>query len=111
MRGPLTGLRAWMLQRLTAAYMIAYIVFLLAHFAADAPHSYEIWRAWVMRPEVSIATFVFFTALLLHAWVGIRDVVMDYLQPMIVRVLVLAISGFGLLAMEAWVTRILLTSS
>jgi len=110
MRGTLTGLRAWLLQRLTAVYMIAFIVYLLAHFVTHAPHSYALWRAWLMRPEMSVATFVFFTALLLHAWVGVRDVVMDYLHPTILRVLVLAITGFGLLAMEAWVTRILLIS-
>ena len=110
MRGTLTGLRAWLLQRLTAAYMIAFIVFLLVHFATDAPHSYEFWHAWVMRPEVSIATFVFFTSLLLHAWVGIRDVVMDYVHPLIVRMSVLTMAGFGLLAMEAWIARILLAS-
>lgn len=108
--GTLAGLRAWLLQRLTAVYMIAFVIFLLAHFAIDAPESYDLWRAWMMRPEVSIATFVFFTALLLHAWVGIRDVVLDYLQPMIVRVPVMAIVGFSLLAMEAWIVRILLVS-
>lgn len=106
--GTLAGLRAWLLQRLTAAYMIAFVIFVLAHFAIDAPKSYEAWRAWMTRLEVSVATFIFFTALLLHAWVGIRDVVLDYLQPMIVRVPVLAVAGFGLLAMEAWITRILL---
>ena len=108
MRGTLTGLRAWLLQRQTDVYMIASIVFLLLHFTTAAPHSYEFWRAWVMRPEVTIATFVFFTALLLHAWVGIRDVVMDYLHPLIVRMSVLTVAGFGLLAMEAWIARILL---
>lgn len=110
MRGTLTGLRAWVLQRLTAVYMIAFIIYLLAHIATNTPHSYALWRVWLLRPEMSLATFVFLTALLLHAWVGVRDVVMDYLHPMILRVLVLAITGFGLLAMEAWVARILLIS-
>ncbi len=110
MRGTPSGLRAWLLQRLTAVYMIAFVIFLLAHFATDASKSYELWRSWMMHPEASIATFLFFTALLLHAWVGIRDVVLDYLQPMIVRLPVLAMAGFSLLAMEAWVARILLLS-
>ena len=108
MNRTLTGFRAWLLQRLTAVYMILFIGFVLAHFATDAPKYYELWIAWVRRPEVSIATFVFFTALLLHAWVGIRDVVLDYLHPIIIRVPVLTIAGFGLLAMEAWIARILL---
>ncbi len=108
--GTLAGLRAWLLQRLTAVYMAAFVVFLLGHFAADAPKSYDLWREWMMGPKVSIGTLVFFTALLLHAWIGIRDVVLDYLQPMIVRVPAVAIVGFGLMAMEAWIIRILLAS-
>ncbi|HSE00283.1 MAG TPA: succinate dehydrogenase, hydrophobic membrane anchor protein [Burkholderiales bacterium] len=103
-------MRAWLLQRLTAVYMAAFSAFLFLHFATDPPVSFESWRDWVMRPEVSIATFVFFTALLLHAWVGIRDVVLDYLHPMMVRVPVLATVGFGLVALEAWTARILLIS-
>ena len=108
MRGAFSGLRAWLLQRLTAVYMAAFSAFLSLHFATDPPVSFESWRAWVMRPEVSIATFVFFTALLLHAWVGVRDVVLDYLHPMMVRVPVLAVAGIGIVAMEAWVMRILI---
>lgn len=108
MKGTFTGLRAWLLQRLTAAYMIAFLVFFFGNFASGALRSYELWRAWVMRPEISIATIVFFTVLLLHAWVGVRDIVMDYLHSLMLRVAVLAIAGFGFLAMEAWVAGILL---
>lgn len=110
MKGTLTGMRAWLLQRMTAVYMIAYVVFMLAWFATDSAQTYESWRGWVLRTDVSIATFLFFTALLLHAWIGIRDVVLDYLQPIVVRVPVLAITGFGLVAMEAWIARTLLAS-
>jgi len=107
MKRTLTGLRAWLVQRVTAVYMIVFVLYLLFHFATEAPDSYETWRAWLLRPDVSRATFVFFTALLLHAWVGIRDVVIDYLQPTAVRLSVLAIAGFSLLAMEAWVVGLL----
>ena len=106
----LTGLRAWLLQRLTAVYMVAFVIFLFGNFASGALRSYDLWRAWVMRPEISIATFVFFTALLLHAWVGIRDVTMDYVHPLILRMPALTVAALGLLAMEAWIARILLGS-
>lgn len=104
----MSGVRAWLLQRLSAVYMIAFVVFVTAHFAADPPRSYETWRAWVMHPGMNAATLVFFIALLLHAWVGIRDVVMDYLHPASARIPVLALVGFGLLAMGIRVARILL---
>jgi len=61
-----------------------------------------------MSAGVSIASFVFFAALLTHAWVGLRDVIMDYVHPVAVRVFVLALLVCGLLASAAWVARILL---
>lgn len=108
-RKAVTGLRAWLVQRLTAVYIFLFIVFLLFHFLLDPPHSYQAWRAWVGNPVVSILAAVFFVALLLHAWVGVRDVIMDYVHPLGVRVSLLALLGSGLLAAGAWVLRILLT--
>ena len=56
---------------------------------------------------VSIATATFFAALLAHAGVGLRDVIMDYVHPVVLRVCVLALLGLGLLATAIWVARIL----
>ena len=107
MRRMFTGLRAWLLQRLSAVYMLLFIGFFLIHFVVDPPHSYPAWHAWMMSTGVSIATAVFFAALLTHAWVGLRDVILDYVHPAALRVCVLALLGFGLTATGIWVIRIL----
>lgn len=107
MREALTGLRAWLVQRVSAVYMLFFIVFLLAHFALDPPHSYPAWRQWMLSPSVSIAASVFWAALLVHAWIGVRDVTLDYVRPVALRVLVLALLGLGLIGAGAWVLRIL----
>jgi succinate dehydrogenase / fumarate reductase membrane anchor subunit len=87
--------------------MLLFIVFILAHFTVDPPHSYAAWHGWVMSSSVSVATAVFFAALLTHAWVGVRDVIMDYIHPVAFRVWVFALVGIGLTAMGIWVMRIL----
>jgi succinate dehydrogenase / fumarate reductase membrane anchor subunit len=110
MRRAASGLSAWLVQRLTAVYMGAFVVVVVLHLASGAPHSYESWRAWAGGPAFAVGAFVFFTALLAHAWVGVRDVVLDYVKPIGVRIAVLAAVAFGLLALEAWVVRILLVS-
>lgn len=109
MRKTVTGLRAWLVQRVTAIYMLLFVVAILVHFAVDPPHSYVVWRGWVTGPIVSICVMVFFAALFAHAWVGLRDVIMDYVHPLAVRVCLLVLLGFGLAPMVAWVMRILLT--
>lgn len=108
MRKAVAGLRAWMLQRVTAVFMLVFIAFLLLHFLFDRPHSYPAWRDWMLSPAVSIASAVFFAALIAHAWVGLRDVVLDYVHPVARRVFVLALLGFGLAGIGLWVIRILL---
>ena len=107
MRRNFTGLRAWLVQRITAVYMLLFIVFFLAHFVVDPPHSYHAWHGWMMSSSVSIVTAVFFAALLAHAWVGLRDVILDYVHAMVFRVGLLVLLGFGLTAMGVWVMRIL----
>jgi len=107
MRKNFTGLLAWLVQRITAVYMLLFIVFLLAHFLVDPPHSYPAWHGWMMGSSVSIATVVFFAALLAHAWVGVRDVILDYVHAMVFRVGLLVLLGFGLTALGVWVMRIL----
>ena len=107
MRETFTGLRAWLVQRASAVYMLLFIVFILAHFIVDPPRSYAAWHGWIMSSSVSMATAVFFAALLAHAWVGVRDVIMDYIHPVAFRALALALLGIGLTAMGVWVMRIL----
>jgi succinate dehydrogenase / fumarate reductase membrane anchor subunit len=104
----ITGLRAWLVQRISAVYMLLFIVYLLAHFVIDPPRSHLAWRGWLLSNGVSIASTVFFAALLMHAWIGLRDVTLDYVRPTPVRLFVLTLLGSGLLAMAAWVVRILL---
>ncbi len=109
MRRAVTGLNAWLVQRISAVYMLLFIVFFLGHFLFDPPYSYLAWRGWMMSPGVSIAAVIFFAALLLHAWVGVRDVLMDYVHPLALRVSALSLLGIGLVAIAVWVVRILLT--
>ena len=108
MRKSVTGLRAWLVQRVSAVCMLLFIVFVLFHFLFDPPRSYLAWHGWIMSPVVSVAVFLFFAALSMHVWVGIRDVVMDYMRSVALRVATLALLGFSLLTIAAWVVRILL---
>ena len=107
-RSRFSGLRAWWVQRLSAVYMLIFVVSLLVWLAVHPPQSADSWRHWVARPVVTLAFLVFFTALLAHTWVGLRDVLLDYARPAGVRNLLLAFVALGLLAMALWVLTIVL---
>jgi succinate dehydrogenase / fumarate reductase membrane anchor subunit len=88
--------------------MLLFIVFFLSHSIVDQPHSYPASRAWIMSSGVNIATVVFFVALLAHAWVGVRDVIMDYVHSVGLRIGLLTLLAFGLMATGVWVAKILM---
>ena len=106
MKGPFTGMRAWLVQRVSAVYLFLFVVFALAEFA-DAPSqwSYAAWRDWVLAPWVSVAVLLFFTALLLHAWVGLRDVILDYVHPTATRIVLLGSFAIAEIAVGASVLQ------
>ncbi|RXZ45531.1 succinate dehydrogenase, hydrophobic membrane anchor protein [Crenobacter cavernae] len=78
------GLRDWVMQRVTAVIMALY-TFALALFLLTVPASYEAWQAFFGQTWVQVLTQTTLLALFLHVWVGIRDVWMDYVQPVGVR--------------------------
>lgn len=106
---PISGLGAWLIQRFTAIYLLFFFLFLLVYFAFYPPASYEAWRDSISGTVLSITTVVFFVALLIHAWIGLRDVIMDYVKPLPLRMTVLALIALGLISMAVWITQVLFT--
>jgi len=101
------GLRAWLLQRITAAYLLLFIVYLFIHFIRTPLSDYAVWHAWLANPLVNLATGLFVFSVLIHAWVGIRDVIIDYVTHAGLRVtlfagVILMLAGCGL-----WSLRVL----
>jgi succinate dehydrogenase / fumarate reductase membrane anchor subunit len=92
------GMRDWLSQRVTAGLMAIFtIVVLLQVIASRGPMGYDRW-AGIFAPQwMKVLTFSVIMALLWHAWVGIRDVLMDYVKPVWLR---LALQIFAI----AWLT-------
>jgi len=107
----MSGLKAWLLQRISAVYLAGFLIYFLAILLTSAPQSYADWHDWMSSTVMSLATTLFFIALLSHAWVGMRDVLIDYLHPFILRLSMLILLAVGLLVMAMWVVRILLTGA
>lgn len=73
------GLKDWLAQRVTAVVMAAYTVILLALFLTGNNFGYEGWAGMFARQWFKIATFVTLLSLFYHAWVGMREIFMDYI--------------------------------
>lgn len=107
MNRPIQGLRAWVLQRITAVYLALFALYALVWIWSDPPTDFEAWRAWVAQPVVSASLALSFVMVLAHAWVGVRDVVLDYVKNLRLRVTLLALVAVGLIYLGIWFGGIL----
>lgn len=102
------GFRAWLLQRLTAVYMLAFLIAFLLIVTMNYPLDYNAWRGMMSNSVMAVMTAIFFLAIIFHCWVGIRDVLIDYVHEFRLRFSALAVVAFALLAMALWMLRSLL---
>jgi succinate dehydrogenase / fumarate reductase membrane anchor subunit len=106
----LGGFQPWLIQRLTAIYLAAYcLIFLPIFLLRD--WEFSTWHQFMGTPWMLCANLLFFVSWLLHAWVGIRDVVVDYVQPLLLRVMILSSVVATLLYFGFWALSILLKAS
>lgn len=106
-----SGLRAWLLQRLSAVYMAIFLLYFFIVLAMGSVNHYAAWRDWLLQPVMSVAVMIFFAALLLHAWVGMRDILIDYIKPVMIRLSLMSLVVIMLVAMGFWVLRIMLVAA
>ena len=78
------GLRDWMAQRATAILMAIYTAVILVLFLTGTRFTYESWVAVFAMPWFKFLSFAVIVALLYHAWVGMRDIWMDYVTHSVV---------------------------
>ena len=101
------GLRDWLAQRITAAIMALYTVVMLFVFLNNPPSTYGAWKTLFAQGWMRVATLLFAASLAWHAWVGVRDILMDYVKPdgtrLTLQVLVLLLIAIYL----GWTVQIL----
>jgi succinate dehydrogenase / fumarate reductase membrane anchor subunit len=103
------GLRDWLGQRITAIALVLYTLYLAFAVLAAPTLTYEGWYRLFLSPFMRVATLLAMLALIYHAWVGLRDVLMDYIPKTWMR-LSLQIITLALLAGYACWTVIILWS-
>jgi succinate dehydrogenase / fumarate reductase, membrane anchor subunit len=101
------GLRDWLAQRVTATIMAIYTIILLVWFFSAGNFSYDGWAAIFSIQWMKLATFVTLLSLFYHAWVGVRDIWMDYVKPVGVRLVLQVLTIVWLVACAGYAAQIL----
>ena len=101
------GTRDWLAQRVTAAVMAVYVVVVVAMVASRAPFTYEAWKALFAHGGMRVATLLFALSLAWHAWVGVRDILMDYVKHDGLRLALQVLTVLLLAGYVGWTIQIL----
>jgi succinate dehydrogenase / fumarate reductase membrane anchor subunit len=102
-----SGLGEWLLQRVSAIYLGLFLIFLIVRFAFWPISDFDAWRSWFTLSWVRILWLFAFVSLLLHAWIGMRSVFLDYIKSFQLRLVLTLVFASGLLVSAIWVIDIL----
>ena len=102
------GLRDWLAQRVTAALMALFTLLVLAQIIfSKGTMGYDKWAGIFSSQWMKVLTFTVIIALLYHAWVGMRDIWMDYIKPVGVRLALQVFTMVWLVACAGWGIQVL----
>jgi succinate dehydrogenase / fumarate reductase membrane anchor subunit len=120
------GLRDWLSQRITAALMALFTLALVVQVllpsylrdrdgerVKDATGNfvqiggYDKWAGIFSTQWMKVLTFVVIVALLYHVWVGMRDVLMDYVKAVGARLALQVFTIVWLVGCAGWAIQVL----
>jgi len=106
------GTTDFIVQRITAIIMAVYTLVLIVGLLVMPSFTYENWKAlftfhvFALPVGQLLATLAFF-ALAWHAWIGVRDIWMDYVKPVGVRLLLQVLTILWLVGSVVYFAQIL----
>lgn len=101
------GLRDWLAQRVTAAVMAVYAVVVVTHLLLQPSFGYDTWAELFSGNVMRTFSLLFLLSMFYHAWIGVRDIVMDYVKPASIRLLIHVLVILALVLYTIWSVQIL----
>jgi len=101
------GTRDWLAQRVTAVIMVIYTAALVLAFLTGQNFTYEGWAGVFAQQWFKLLSAVTLIGLFYHAWVGMRDVWMDYVKSVGLRLTLQMATIAWLIGCAVWSIQII----
>jgi succinate dehydrogenase / fumarate reductase, membrane anchor subunit len=102
------GTRDWLAQRVTAVLMALFTLVVLAQVLFTRGEiGYDKWAGIFASQPMKMLTFATIVGLIYHVWVGMRDVLMDYVKPVGMRLVLQILVIVWLLGCAGWAIQVL----
>ena len=109
-----SGLRAWIIQRVSAVILGAFFLFILIYIFCHPGIDYATWKNLFSLTWVRIFTFLALLSMVAHAWIGIWTISTDYItsrmhgsKAVVVRIFFQAIFALLLVIYLVWGVQII----
>ena len=101
------GFADWLVQRVTGGLMALFTLVLGAQLLFGGPLGYNRWAGIFASQWMKVLTFVVIVSLAWHAWIGMRDIWMDYVKPAGIRLVLHVFTIVWLLSCLGWAVQVL----
>jgi succinate dehydrogenase / fumarate reductase membrane anchor subunit len=101
------GLRDWLVQRVSGALIVLFTIALLVQVLMPGEMDYIRWSGIFAQQWMKVITFTLIVALTWHAWIGVRDIWMDYVKPVGIRLTLHVFTIVWLVGCAGWATQVL----
>jgi len=101
------GLREWLIQRITAVLMALYSITLGGYLLMQPGLDYAAWTQLFSGQLMRTLTLMFLLSVYYHAWIGVRNIVMDYIKIDGIRLVIEVLTILALLLYVIWSVQIL----
>ncbi|MCE1763650.1 succinate dehydrogenase membrane anchor subunit, partial [Enterobacter hormaechei] len=82
-----TGIHDWLLLRASAMIIVLYVLYMLGFIVTTPDITYEVWRGFFASSITKVFTVLTLFSILAHAWIGMWQVLTDYVKPLALRLM------------------------
>jgi len=102
-----SGLHDWMIQRVSAVILAAYVIYLSVFLFSTPNLQFNVWQALFSQTSFKIFSFLAIASLCFHAWIGLWIISTDYLKPLAIRMVFQVLVIVSCFAFLLWGAQIL----
>ncbi|WP_437611451.1 succinate dehydrogenase membrane anchor subunit [Erwinia sp. V71] len=79
------GVHDWLLLRAAAIVIALYVLYILGFLVVSDTLTYDIWRGFFASSFTKVFTLLTLFSILVHGWIGMWQVLTDYVKPLGLR--------------------------
>ncbi|QKJ86407.1 succinate dehydrogenase membrane anchor subunit [Paramixta manurensis] len=81
------GIHDWLLLRAAAMVIALYVLYILGFIVMSGTLTFDTWRGFFASNFTKVFTLLTLFSILVHGWIGMWQVLTDYVKPLAMRLM------------------------